>query len=129
MLFETSQRSIRAWRLYWWVVMAAGPIGMFGLVVFLGGPVAVAIAFAASACGIMLLNGLRTVIGLRIWRDRLHVITPLSDRELRWDELQVRYYVVRLDMYAPRALWPYMYAPLWGKGRSAMHIIRQRARG
>ena len=124
MILESSPRSIRRLRLYWRVVMIAGPIAMPAVILLAGGPVSVAILAFVSVGGIMLLNGYRSVIGVRLWQDHFCVITALSEREFRWDEARTKYYIFSLHIYVRGVVLPYIYESVWGEGREAMATIR-----
>jgi hypothetical protein len=124
MILETSPRSIRWLRLYWWVVMIAAPIAMPSVILSAGGPVSVAVLACAAAGGVMLLNGYRTVIGVRLSPDRLRLITALSAREYRWEEVRTRHLMFELHIHVRGVLFPYTYASVWREGREAMATIR-----
>ncbi|MCX6376668.1 MAG: hypothetical protein NTU88_11660 [Armatimonadetes bacterium] len=106
--YETKGSVTRKLRLFYWIVVTTGPTLFFILFV---GDLRVAALMFAAAWGVMLLNGYRTVIGVRVCRDRLRITTALAVHEFPWSRVAIKKYpaiFARTDIYVKGKVWPFM---------------------
>jgi hypothetical protein len=115
-IHETDHATIRRFRIFYWVITIVGVSAFTVISAFLAEDRVAAIvvpiiSFAGAACA-MLLNGFYMVIGVRLYDDRLQIITPLAEDEYPWDWVEVRRYPLslRTDILVEGKLWPYMFA-------------------
>lgn len=132
-LLCTSERSIRHWRGFYWVVhaiflpiFAAIVFWSFGEFTITKALLCMAVALV-PALGVIYLNSVRSVIGVRLYEDDIVLITPLSERSFDWQQVRVKYQILSIEIRTLRAIFPYSYLPLRREGREAMGIIRSHA--
>ena len=128
--YETSHSTIRNLRAFFWAVMLTGPPGLAAASFLTQRSLGIAMLMLVGGYLIMLLNGFRTVIGVRLYGDRLQIITPLAEPEFRWDRVRVKKYpafCLRTDIYVSGKLWPFMWGT-WGERARALRAIEQHKR-
>ena len=130
-LFTTCEESIARHRRFFRVAVIVAPLAYCLFIALIGSGVErwfIALFFMCGLVGIMLLNGYRMVIGVRIYEDRLVIITPLSETSSSWEQIRVSYFFGRLDIYTKGAGWPYMLSRWRKQDRQATKLIRDKIR-
>lgn len=85
-IWETRASVIRSLRIFYWITAAIMP-AFFVMFTLGGAGQAKAAVLSAVALAIVLANGYRTVIGVRVYSDRLQIITPLDRQEFPWSRV------------------------------------------
>ena len=112
-IYETRSSATRRQRIFYWTIAIIGPLAFFVFAIWQGGGLALAAFSFVAAWGVMLLNGFRMVIGVRVYSDRLCIVTPLADREFPWSRVTIKKYPAiffRTDVYVDNEVWPFMLA-------------------
>ena len=122
--YETRGSAIRRQRIFYWAIAITGPLAFFVFAMWQGGGLALAAFLFVAAWGVMLLNGFRMIIGVRVCSDRLCLITSLAGREFPWSRVTIKKYPAiffRTDVFVDNEVWPFMIAfPGWQAAVDAM---------
>lgn len=114
----TTNRSIKRARLMLKIMLLIIPLGV-GLSIYMSDPhndvLPVALLFTCGAFLVLLFSGYTTVIGLRIYSDRLEITTPFSENTYQWEQVRAPGFwdnmnPGRFDIHIKGVFLPYIYA-------------------